>query len=88
MRLEHIALGGLYQIETPFVRAPTVRVEAIDVHHLGQYQRLEQILVTALVWVHEGQRGLRYPVSPQALRPAQDSGSGRRDDSPRLAGCP
>ena len=88
MRLEHIALGGLYQIETPFVRARTVRVEAIDVHHIGQYQRLEQILVTALVWVHEGQRGLRYPVSPQALRPVQDAGSGRRDDSPRLAGCP
>ncbi len=71
MHLDHIALGGTYQVETPFVRDRTVRVEAIDVHHVGTYQCLEQVVRTAFVWVYEPRRGLRYPVSPQALRPVQ-----------------
>jgi hypothetical protein len=69
MCLDHIALGGTYQVHTPFVRDLPVRVEAIDVHHVGMYQRLEEVVNTALVWVYEPRRGLRYPVSPQALRP-------------------
>ena len=69
MRLDHIALGGTYQVETPFVRDRTVHVEAVHVHHVGEYQCLEQIVRTAFVWVYEAQRGLRYLVSLDALRP-------------------
>jgi hypothetical protein len=71
MCLAHIALGGTYQVQAPLAPGFTVRVEAIDVHHIGEYQCLDQVLRTALVWVYEPQRGLRYPVSPQALRPVQ-----------------
>ena len=69
MRLEDIALGSTYQIDTPFVRNCTVRVDAIDVHHMGEYQRLEHVWKTALVWVYEPPGGPRYPVSLQAFRP-------------------
>jgi hypothetical protein len=72
MRLDHIALGGTYQVATPFVRDCTVRVEAVHVHHVGAYQCLEQVVRTAFVWVYEPQRGLRYAVSPHALRPVED----------------
>jgi hypothetical protein len=69
MCLTHIALGGTYQVQTPWAPGATVHVEAIDVHHIGAYQCLAQVLQTAFVWVYEPQRGLHYPVSPQALRP-------------------
>jgi len=69
MCLSHIALGGTYQVQAPVAPGATVQVEAIDVHHVGQYQCLAQVLQRAFVWVYEPQRGLRYPVSPQALRP-------------------
>ena len=69
MHLDPIALGGIYQLDAPLTRDRTVRVEAIDVHHIGPYQRLEQVMCTALVWVRELDGGLRYPVSIQALRP-------------------
>jgi hypothetical protein len=69
MCLTHIALGETYQVHTPLTPGFTIRVEAIEVHHIGAYQSLDQALRTALVWVYEPQRGLRYPVSPQALRP-------------------
>jgi hypothetical protein len=72
MQLDHIALGGTYQVDTPFMRDLTVRVEAIDVHHVGGYECLEQVVGTAFVWVYEPRRALRFPVSPQALRPIQD----------------
>jgi hypothetical protein len=36
---------------------------------MGEYQRLEQVWETALVWVYEPQGGPRYPVSLQAFRP-------------------
>ena len=69
MRLENIALGGLYQIDTPFERNCPVYVDAIDVHHIGEYQRLEQVWETALVWAHELQGGPRYLVSLLSFRP-------------------
>ena len=71
MCLAHIALGGTYQVQTPLAPGFTVRVEAIDVHHIGEYHCLAQVLRFAFVWVYEPQRGLRYPVSPQALHPVQ-----------------
>ena len=67
MHLDHIALGGTYQVETPFVRDRTVHVEAVHVHYMGAYPCLEQVVRTAFVWVYESRRGLRYSVSPQAL---------------------
>jgi len=69
MRLENIALGGTYQIDTPFERNCPVYVDAIDVHHIGEYQRLEQVWETALVWAHELQGGPRYLVSLLSFRP-------------------
>ena len=83
MCLNQIALGGTYQVDAPLARERTVHVKAIDVHHVGTYRCLVQVVRTALVWVYERQRGLRYPVSPQALRPLQSSCSGRGDASPR-----
>src|SRR5215510_8734318 len=67
MCLTHIALGGTYQVQAPLAPGFTIHVETIDVQHIGAYQCLEQVLRTAFVWVYEPQRGLRYPVSPQAL---------------------
>lgn len=71
MRLDSIAIGGTYQVNAPLGGECTVHVEAIDVHHVGNYQCLRQVLDTALVWVYECASGLRYPVSPQALRAVQ-----------------
>ena len=88
MRLEDIALGGTYQIDTAFVRNCPVRVDAIDVHHVGEYQRLEQVWATALVWVYELQGGPRYPISLQAFRSGSDECCGRPDGRPRLARGP
>src|SRR5262245_41707647 len=73
MCLTQIALGGTYQAHTPLTPGLPVCVEAIEVHHIGAYQCLAQVLRTALVWVYEPQRGLRYPVSPQALHPLPGS---------------
>ena len=73
MRLEEIALGGIYQIDTPFERNCFVRVDAIDVHHIGEYQCLEHVCATALVWVYALQGGPRYPIGLQAFRRTRDA---------------
>ena len=72
MCLASIALGGTYQVQTPFGQVFPARVDAIDVHHVGRYHCLDQVWETAFVWVSEVQEGRRFLVSSRALRPLQD----------------
>ena len=68
--LDHIALGGTYQLQAAAVGNPLVVVEAITVHHTCTpgYSTPAAVLQTALVWVYEAARETRYPTDPRHLR--------------------